>query len=93
MLKIKDEIDLEKLEKLGFRKEERVECYETKCYFFHNKKENSNVYIPLEEIYFGKHLRFAKRQIIMDGIEYDLFEVPEIIYDLIKADMVEKVEE
>ena len=98
MLKIKEE-RMKDLESLGFEHKEydgyfsMYECYHTEHYVYNKNDKNMDIYIPLKKIYFGNKIRFYPRQIIMDGIEFDLFNVPDIIFNLIKADMVEKVDE
>ena len=82
MLKIKDDIDLKELEKFGFWEHE-ITCFSTKNAL--NKKcryEWCNGKIKIASG--NRHIR-----IIASGSPNAIDE----IYDLIKADMVEKVEE
>lgn len=74
MLKIKDNIDLKKLEKYGF-KEEKI-CMSKDLY---QRYEYINIYQDDRQI-----------DIELDGWETNNLD---ILYDLIKDDLVEKVEE
>lgn len=76
MLKIKDNIELKELEKFGF---EKYHYRENHDYYMYPNKKDYKLYIFIEN-----------RQIMSNDI---YSEKPlEILYDLIKADMVEKVE-
>ena len=76
MLKIKDDVDLKELEKFGFYAEEFIDD-KIATYF------NGNVRI---EIYDGIYDKWNTRKIYALTSAY-----LDTIYDLIKADLVEKV--
>ena len=79
MLKIKDNVDLKELEKFGFKcVYNKYEFPDDEYYVF------NSVYVYCK----GKQ----KGMLLLDGVEYDLNEVPSIIFDLIQAGLVEKVE-
>ena len=83
MLKIKDNVDLKELEKFGFK---RMKNHYYKCKRNSYSKDLPNGYIEINS---------NTKWIIQDG--NDFFRVDEIayqetLYDLIKADLVEKVE-
>ena len=81
MLKIKDEIDLKKLEKFGF---------EFDIFYQEYKKRISNTGLN-DYCYIENRTKEIK---LFDGIEYcNVNEWNELLFELIKADMVEKVEE
>ena len=96
MLKIKDNVDLKELEKYGFTP--RYDTYTGEIYEFENIR-NDNVGLKKQykccksiiSIFFtrenGKKNWYFTTQIY--GFED---EVQDIIYDLIKADLVEKVD-
>lgn len=88
MLKIKDDVDLKELEKLGFI------------------KENSNTYIllsdksimPSEKNYIKRKIAMkvsikSRKLFITRNVTCDYDNKIEILYDLIQAGLVEKVEE
>ena len=86
MLKIKDNVDLKELEKFGFK-------YEKGKYYIESVRK------PMPSEYsVKKHLAysiFIKTRIIKmhrNNISWEYDNAMDIIYDLIKADMVEKVE-
>ena len=80
MLKIKDNVDLKELEKFGFEKDGYNYCYDFIPY-----KENGGQYILFD---------VKERKLYLDYIDLDYFdEAVNILYDLIKADLVEKVGE
>ena len=86
MLKIKDNVDLKELEKFGFF---RWFCYESYIDYYAYDSDIQyypNVTISDEEDYYNPTPREIS---VMDYNE----EVINILYDLIKADLVEKVEE
>ncbi len=88
MLKIKDNVDLKELEKFGF---EITEYYGRMCYTF-----DYGFYIFLEDYYIHSkgeqpYLFQAKGELLMDGVDYDLNSIPDIVFDLIQAGLVEKV--
>lgn len=83
MLKIKNNVDLKELENFGFKKH-------TKAYYRCKRndyiKNLKNGYIEISN---------DTRWISQDGIEFlrvDEIEYQNTLYDLIKADLVEKVE-
>ena len=88
MLKIKDNVDLKELEKYGFKQDEYGDYYkdlEIKEYFA-NRVEHLAIMI---DGYNKRHLR--RIGYIVD--EKYCFDIElDILYDLIKANLVEKVE-
>ena len=81
MLKIKDNVDLKKLEKYGFIHLD--EMPDTYTYHIPSKSEQK------KDLHINKYGFMA----IEMYENYYGMEIPEIIYDLIKADLVEKVDE
>jgi uncharacterized membrane protein YfhO len=80
MLKIKDNVDLKELEKFGFK------YYEGKNYNFYENKSQEN-----EELtYF---VDCDLKNITVSTFDGDEVEVDNLLYDLIKADLVEKAED
>ena len=77
MLKIKDNIDLKELEKFGFELEKR-----NKQYWEYRNKKGTIHYVFMSR----------KMSIYMDKYP-DTYNANDVLYDLIKADLVEKVEE
>ena len=79
MLKVKNNLDLKELEKFGF---ETDNWYYTKSYDF----DYYEIIIKIDE---------KKRTIQIKNDYYDAdftCDIPNVIYDLIKADLVEKVD-
>ncbi len=106
MLKIKDDVDLKELEKFGFKPHYELKnhntgesylthyyqtrSYDRMCGTFHlfpiKKKKSCIINIPSRKI--ENHLKYNSLKIDdRDFIDLD------ILYDLIKADLVEKVDE
>lgn len=82
MLKIKDNVDLKELEKYGFEN-----CDE---YYMEKELEDGNTLeIGLEKDLFYKNKELSIRIGAYNTTVTDL----SVIYDLIKADLVEKVEQ
>lgn len=82
MLKIKDTVDLKKLEKFGFEKVEN--CYGL---IEMRKKENDYVTICIEP---SRNIYLMIDRIGMSfAIDYEI----EVIFDFIQAGLVEKVDE
>ena len=87
MLKIKDNVDLKELEKFGFKY--TPDCYENYKLWLQNDLEGA-IYI-----------RITNNRIVYPVVDLDMynlgnkyeFKIHDILYDLIKADLVEKVEE
>ena len=78
VLRIKDNVDLKELKKYGFK-------YDIKYkYYFYNEEGNSYGY---DEIY------IEKDRIIQLGYEPSPYFIENCLYELIKADLVEKVED
>ena len=92
MLKIKDNVDLKELEKFGFEitknewfETNNDEAFEAVLYF-----ETDGVNVSLcVEAYRKINFYFEEEK----DYTYTRFDELDILYDLIKADMVEKVEE
>lgn len=101
MLKIKDNVDLKELEKFGF-KYDGVSCYILKGYY--PIEDDGTRYIDENDFDYRWEIDITEKyrnlfiEIINNDCSYhnegseidDLFE---LLYDLIKADLVEKVEE
>lgn len=88
MLKIRDNVDLKELEKFGFKK---GKIY---CFYYYSK----DLYKDRVRIAICKPLQdFKDKQIFLDCIEDETYiyldEYGEILFDLIQAGIVEKVEE
>ena len=84
MLKIKDEVDLKELEKFGFKKE--VDSY--------YKNQRNDYIINLANGYLKIHNE--QRWVCQDGLSFlreDEIKYQNVLYDLIKEGLVEKVEE
>lgn len=81
MLKIKDNVDLKELEKYGFKYSEVIDG--TYTYHIPSKFEQK------KDLHINKYGYIAFE--LYD--HYLGFDIPDVIYDLIKADLVEKVEE
>lgn len=82
MLKIKDNVDLKELEKYGFEKDGYSYYYD----FIPYNEDNGNGQYILVDI--------KIRKIDLDYIDLEYFgKAVELLYDLIKANLVEKVEE
>ena len=83
MLKIKDDVDLKELEKFGFKnKKEKYEWYEYK-----NKFIEITIFLNLENECENKTIFILTNQYNRNYANID------IIYDLITAGLVEKIEE
>lgn len=81
MLKIKDNVDLKELEKFGF-KETQFRKYER---MYDKEYYSIDIYVDMDD-----------KSINIQNDNYDCeykCEIPDVLYDLIKADLVEKVEE
>ena len=77
MLKIKDNVDLKELEKFGFNYDEGYEWQNVVCYKY------------VDEYYCIEAFKDEVRMYLFEeGIFID---IPDVLYDLIKADLVEKV--
>lgn len=78
MLKIKNNVDLKELENFGFEQDKDLDWYR------YDLNSNSNVYV-----------KPIRRQIILRAYSrnYSVDNHLDILYDLIKADLVEKVQE
>ena len=87
MLKIKDNVDLKELEKFGFEYEDWNKWYSRDV---ERKKEEVKliVYPDSRKIEIENIQDYG-----MDGDEYFRYDVDEYVQDLIKADLVEKVED
>lgn len=92
MLKIRDDIELNELEKFGFKNIDNPYAY---CYMSRVIEENC------ARVCICKSTQFAEREIIFDYLPeldfdefYDVFEIyQDILYDLIQSNLVEKVED
>lgn len=92
MLKIRDEVDLKELEKFGFKAKYDEDTGKIKAYEKVNKEEEYLGLGVTKEIIKSK-IRIFKRTNVEWRINpyKELFDV-DTLYDLIKADLVEKVE-
>ena len=108
MLKIKDDVDLKELEKFGFKKVNRKELTHKACMHIDSKKEyyfeiawvintGLNTVEVLEERKNSDWEHNNKeREICIEENDYDVGIRPitlDLLYDLIKADLVEKAGE
>jgi len=85
MLKIKDNVDLKELEKFGFKPKYNEDTGKIKSYSYENKRiEVSDRQIPFWKDYNEYHE--------INRTYYDS-DIVEVLYDLIQAGLVEKVEE
>lgn len=82
MLKIKDNVDLKELEKFGFK---YIEDLLTKAPYYFKKTYLKND----DDDRICYHVEVNTRKIIISRLDGDL---DNTLYDLIKADLVEKVE-
>lgn len=86
MLKLKDDVDLKELEKFGFE-------FEKGKYYIESVRKP----MPSERYSVKKHLAYSipskTRKIIVhrNNIKWEYDNALDIVYDLIKADLVEKV--
>ena len=100
-LKIRDDVDLKELEKFGFKfnKGEETNIHSAADrYEYRSDKAGSSISIYCDDYYLKlyrqePYIFIHKRVLMQDGIEYDLFEIPSIIFDLVQAGLVEKVME
>ena len=86
MLKIKDNVDLKKLEKFGFIKKNKSQ------YVLTSQKS----IMPSEEIHIKRKIAMkvyikSRKLFITQNITCEYDNKIELLYDLIKADLVEKV--
>ena len=82
MLKVKDNVDLKELEKFGFKKVPMI-------YVKTIERKNKGFLTFRKNIYVDEKTRKLDIQEGLFNVDKEL----ETIYDLIKADLVEKVEE
>lgn len=92
MLKIKDNVDLKELEKFGFKPKYDEDTGEIKAYEKIKKKEEY-MGVGITRTTIKSKIRFFRRTDIEWRVNpyNELFDV-DTLYDLIKADLVEKVE-
>ena len=88
MLKIKDNVDLKELEKFGFdldkdniKIDDDLIIYSKYCY------KNLFLYIGKSKTIYAEQCDYIRGQVLGGNENFDT------LYDLIKADLVEKVEE
>ena len=86
MLKIKDNVDLKELEKFGFKPNALDDNYSG----YYKMAGNTDNYTFIDDYHFENNKRIGI--LIEDGQVY-LGETLNDLYDLIKADLVEKVDE
>jgi len=82
MLKLKDNVDLKKLEKLGYTRHE----YDTEL-SFENKKSKFIAYTRGDTVIILNDDRYVE-----ENCEESTWNYSDDIYDLVKADLVEKAE-
>ena len=82
MLKIKDNVDLKELEKFGFKKDKDLSNYLETIYSVTQKYQKLCVYWEEKKLFLYEP--FNSNAFILKA---------NTLYDLIKADLVEKVEE
>ena len=87
MLKIKKDVDLKKLQKFGFKREKRTDCiislnYEFCYYSYINKKATMDISEKTRQIDCNDYLECM-----------NFYGYQDLLYDLIQANLVEKVEE
>jgi len=99
-LKIRDDVDLKELEKFGFKfnKAEKTYIHPKVDNYEYNNEYGFPVFVYCDDYYIKPdeeepYIFIHKRALMQDGIEYDLFEIPSIIFDLIQSGLVEKVVE
>lgn len=98
MLKIKDDVDLKELEKFGFKPKYDEDTGELKEYYKeYLTNEDGHRYYETIRFYVIKSRRLFLTRCNCCGGTWDVFhskfgyEIIDLIYDLIKADLVEKV--
>lgn len=99
-LKIRDDVNLKQLEDFGFKfnKAEETHIHPKVDNYEHINEYGFSVLVYCDDYYVkpdGRepYIFIHKRALMQDGIEYDLFEISSIIFDLIQAGLVEKVVE
>lgn len=85
MLKIKESVDLKELEKFGFVSGGLDYAYRT-----FEDTDYANVRF---RIMCDKRIYLVDDEDIYNGGNYNVFDMQDLLYDLIKADIVERVEE
>lgn len=99
-LRIKDDVDLKELEKFGFKPKYDEDTGELKEYYKeYCEKIGDAMYSEKIGFYIKKKKRFFSTKLQCCGYVWNIFsqrfgsEMMDLIYDLIKKDLVEKVEE
>ena len=92
MLKIKDNVDLKELEKFGFKPKYDEDTGKIKAYEKIKKEEEYIVLGVTRTIIKGKIRIFRRTDIEWRINPYNEYFDVDTLYDLIKADLVEKVE-
>lgn len=82
MLKIKDNVDLKELEKYGFKYDELNKGYKIQSNHFKDFGNSEMIIYVNHNLYFNQSAYYTNEHLLI-----------EVLYDLIKADLVEKVEE
>ena len=92
MLKIKDNVELKELEKFGFNLCKRNDYgHKTRDDIYRNNDEDINVFIKDTDYWTSRILYMMNYDSSYQ--ESPDFEFPNVLYDLIKADLVEKAED
>ena len=81
MLKIKDNVDLSELEKFGFS---HIEAMYIPRYRYSSKDVHAIVF-------YGPNTSENNRVVLENRTDNDFIEIPSVIFDLIKAGLVEKI--
>ena len=97
ILKIKDNINLDDLKKYGFKKQCRIDYgKKTEDIIYRNDNENINIFPDNKAKYLQDYELIPRVLYMMNEDtsyqESPEFEFPGILYDLIKDDIVEKLE-
>ena len=103
MYKIKDDVDLKELEKFGF--EEKIFCYARISHWSHYNETHISYKVDKSYILVDKRSRYiqvyyslefidseeSKDSLVRNGICMEIKGVPEDLFSLIEAGLVEKV--
>ena len=100
MIKVKDDVNLKELEKFGFKPKYDENTGELKEYYKeYCEKINESMYSEKIGFYIKKEKRLFSTKIQCCGYVWNIFserfggQMMNLLYDLIKADLVEKVDD
>ena len=82
MLKLKDNVDLKELEKYGFKYDELNKGYKVQSSHFKSYGNAEMFIYENHNLFFNQSAYFTNEQFLID-----------VLYDLIKADLVEKIDD